>query len=54
MKISNYIYPIIPLVFACVLPFGCSENILDVTPKGVVTDEDLNSPENVEKMVIAA
>ncbi len=57
MKIPDYIKAIILPVFACLvymLPSGCSESTLDVNPKGVVTDLDLNSPENVEKMVIAA
>lgn len=32
---------------------SCSD-ILDVTPKGTLSDEQLNTPETVEKMVIAA
>lgn len=36
---------------------GClasCKKVLDETPQGVVSDEDLNSPENIEKMAIAA
>lgn len=33
---------------------GCSEEFLDFTPKGVIAGDQLNTPENAEKMVIAA
>jgi hypothetical protein len=33
---------------------SCSEEFLDFTPTGVVGDEDLNTVENAEKMVISA
>lgn len=33
---------------------GCNEEFLDFTPKGVISDEELNTVENAEKMVIAA
>ena len=35
----------------CLLSCG---KILDHTPQGVISGQDLNTPENVEKMVIAA
>ncbi|MEX1238125.1 MAG: RagB/SusD family nutrient uptake outer membrane protein [Cyclobacteriaceae bacterium] len=54
MKISNYKKPMVFLAFVCLLPFNCTDSVLDVNPQGVVTDADLNSPENVEKLVIAA
>ncbi len=38
-------------IIACVT--SCKK-ILDETPQGVVSDADLNSPENIEKMAIAA
>jgi hypothetical protein len=50
MKISKYILVI--LGFA-ILTFSCAD-YLDVQPKGFVRDEMLNTPEMVEKMVIAA
>ncbi|AIZ65493.1 glycan metabolism protein RagB (plasmid) [Hymenobacter sp. DG25B] len=35
--------------------FSCSDkNFLDVSPKGTLADEDLNTPANIEKQVIAA
>lgn len=33
--------------------FSCSD-FLDINPKGTLSDEQLNTPENVEKMIIAA
>jgi len=49
MKNLKYI-----VTLAILIALGCSTDTLDVLPRGVVTSEDLNSPENVEKMVIAA
>lgn len=37
-----------------VMSTSCSEEFLDFTPAGVVGDEDLNTVENAEKMVISA
>lgn len=37
-----------------VMSTSCSEEFLDFTPTGVVGDEDLNTVENAEKMVISA
>ncbi|WP_353129457.1 RagB/SusD family nutrient uptake outer membrane protein [Parapedobacter pyrenivorans] len=34
--------------------FGACESMLDTKPQGVVADEDLNEPEQVEKMINAA
>ncbi len=34
--------------------FSCSEEFLDFTPTGVIAGEDLNTVDNVEKMIIAA
>lgn len=44
-------------LFLCllgVMGLGCSEEFLDFQPKGVISDAELNTPENAEKMVIAA
>ena len=51
MKIFSKI--IILLVFLGSTTVSCNK-FLDVPPKGVVNENDLNSPENVEKLVIAA
>jgi hypothetical protein len=40
-------------LFIILFAFSCKDT-LDQTPQGVVSDDDLNTPENVEKMVIAA
>lgn len=53
MKYSFIKYPIL-LLASAMLFAGCSEEFLDFTPKGVISGEQLNTPENVEKMVIAA
>lgn len=52
-KIIN-IKPFFALLFLGVMALGCSEEFLDFQPKGVISDEQLNTPENAEKMVIAA
>ena len=39
---------------AIFITYGCSDDYLDYSPKGVVSSGDLNSVENIEKMVIAA
>ena len=39
--------------FFCMMIASCSK-VLDEKPQGVVSSEDLNTPENVDKMVIAA
>jgi len=44
---------VILLTISFLLLLSCKK-ALDETPQGVVSDEDLNTPENVEKMVIAA
>ncbi len=41
-------------VAAMLTIYSCSEGFLDYAPKGVVASEDLSTPENIEKMVIAA
>jgi hypothetical protein len=48
---KKLIYTIIPILL--LTAFSC-KRVLDETPQGVVSDEDLNTPENVNKMVIAA
>ncbi|MDP5168822.1 MAG: RagB/SusD family nutrient uptake outer membrane protein [Bacteroidia bacterium] len=53
MKRSMIKYPAIVLLTG-MLAFGCSTEFLDFTPKGVISGDQLNTPENVEKMVIAA
>jgi starch-binding outer membrane protein, SusD/RagB family len=42
------------LVSSALLTFGCQEEFLDSQPKGAISGEDLNTPEKVEDMVIAA
>jgi len=46
---KKYIY----ILVAAFLLSGCSK-VLDEKPQGVVSSEDLNTPQNAEKMVIAA
>lgn len=50
MKTMQYIFTCCSL---SVLLFSC-DSFLDENPKGVLSNEQLNTPENVEKMVIAA
>ncbi len=38
---------------ACLLLASCSKT-LDKVPQGAVSSDDLNTPENIDKMVIAA
>nr|WP_068890346.1 RagB/SusD family nutrient uptake outer membrane protein [Pedobacter panaciterrae] len=40
-------------IFILIMSISC-KNELDLKPQGVVSGEDLNSPENIEKMVISA
>jgi len=54
MKRLIYNNKIIILLVSIACLFGCSEEFLDFTPKGVVSTDDLNSADNVEKLVIAA
>ena len=42
------------LVSVSCLTWGCSNKFLDDAPKGIITEELLATPENAEKMVIAA
>jgi hypothetical protein len=49
MKYLKYIF----LCGLIVIPLAC-EDYLDVNPKGTLSDTQLNSPEMVEKMVLAA
>lgn len=47
----------IQIVLLCLLlasTMGCSEEFLDKKPKGIVTEELLATPDNADKMVIAA
>ena len=37
-----------------ILVSSCKKNFLDYTPSGVLTSDQLNSPENLDKMVLAA
>lgn len=53
MNVSIIKYPVI-LILSVLITTGCSEEFLDFTPKGVISGDQLNTPENVEKMVIAA
>jgi hypothetical protein len=54
MKSLKFLKSIIIVALASLIIFGCTESTLDVLPRGVVTEEDLTSPENAEKIVIAA
>ncbi|SIO36960.1 RagB/SusD family nutrient uptake outer membrane protein [Chitinophaga niabensis] len=45
---------IIFLILSVLLITASCKRILDETPQGVVSDNDLNTPENVNKLVIAA
>lgn len=47
---KHFIYIVIALSALCT---SCSR-VLDQTPQGVISGNDLNTPENVDKMVIAA
>jgi hypothetical protein len=42
------------LVFAGSFVLSCGKEFLDKAPKGIVTEDILATPENAEKMVIAA
>ncbi len=54
MKNLKLYLSIAAIAVAMLVNYGCSEEFLDYNPKGVVASADLNSVENVEKMVIAA
>lgn len=41
------------ILFSCLLLGACSK-FLDQTPQGVIAGDDLNTPQNLEKMVVAA
>ncbi len=45
---------IFTLALVGLVAFSCGDEFLEFKPKGVVASDDLNSPENVEKLVIAA
>lgn len=47
---------IILIIIAALIIFtiSCTKGFLDYTPKGVLTSDQLNSPDNLDKMVIAA
>ncbi|MFT4153537.1 RagB/SusD family nutrient uptake outer membrane protein [Parafilimonas sp.] len=48
-KISNYI-----LLLILILSISSCKKILDVTPQGVVTEDDVSTAENIDGLVIAA
>lgn len=50
MKTLKYI----TVAAALLLPLTACDSFLDVTPQGVADSDDLNTPDNIEKMVIAA
>lgn len=54
MKRLNFIKPTLLLLMAIVLPFSCKNSFLDFSPTGVLSDSDLNTVKNTEKMIIAA
>src|SRR6187551_674738 len=41
------------IILVLVTGFSC-ENFLEVAPQGVISDEQLNSPENIDGLVISA
>ncbi len=45
---------ILSILFALYCLAGCGKEFLDKAPKGIITEELLATPENAEKMVIAA
>lgn len=50
MKTFKYI----TLAAAWLLSLAACDSFLDVTPQGVADSDDLNTPDNIEKMVVAA
>lgn len=42
------------IVAITIFTFSCSKGFLDYTPKGVLSSDQLNTPDNLDKMVIAA
>ena len=54
MKKNRLIKNILGLLLFTVLSVGCKQEFLDFKPAGVISDEDLNTVENAEKMIIAA
>ncbi len=53
MKNLKLYLSIAALTFAGLAIYSCSDEFLDYNPKGVIASDDLNSPGNVDKMVIA-
>ena len=54
MKHTIFHKGILAALLALVVAVGCKEEFLDFKPTGVISDADLNTVENAEKMVIAA
>ena len=54
MKGLFNIKTLMTVALAIVITTSCKEDFLEVTPTGVVSDTDLSSVENAEKLVIAA
>lgn len=54
MKKLEYIKTILAITFVVVIAFSCQDEFLDFTPTGVISSEELNTPEQVEKLVISA
>lgn len=54
MKELFNIKTLITVALAIVITTSCKKDFLEFTPTGVVSDADLNTVENAEKMVIAA
>ncbi len=52
MKKSDNI--LILIVFSAILNQGCNKSFLEVTPKGVLTEENLSGPEYIDGFVISA
>lgn len=53
-NLKLYHLSIAVIIAAMLAIYSCSEGFLDYAPKGTIASEDLNTPENVEKQVIAA
>jgi hypothetical protein len=54
MKKYLFLTNILGFLLITALGVGCKQEFLDFKPAGVISDEDLNTVENAEKMIIAA
>ncbi len=47
-------YYLISIVIVTVLTIGCDSSFLDVTPKALLTEDNLTGADNIDGLVIAA